>query len=258
LWLALLLSVTASVMSGCGRQPQKQLVVRGGPSLDGLFSKLVAAYEARHPDVRIVPSFSCPPCVMLKGQGDRPELDVFASIGRFEMDRLSEEGRVDFVYTATVGHTALSLISRRGDLPSPDGLAALHGDGLKHIGVGDPEKVAVGYYARQALGKAGLWGELEGRLVYSQSGCELLKWLALGRDIDAAIVFSVCKGDEGDALPVVYDFPAALVPPVPLILGVSRDARQHKLAREFVDFVAGPDARSTLAGYNIQVVDAND
>lgn len=242
--------------SGCGRDG-KRVVVRGGPSLDALFTDLAQAYQELDPSVEIVLNFNCPPCVMFGEQGDSQPLDVFASLGEFEMDQLAQLGKLHLVYATEVGQTPLSLVASRraGDVRS---IADLHKSEVRRIGVGDPSRVAVGHYAREALTKAGLWSELEDRFVYSQSGCELLKWLGLGRDIDAVIVFAVCTTDETASRGSVHDFPPDLIPPVPLILGVSGNAGEPGQARRFVDFVAGPQARETLAKHHVQPGNSDD
>jgi len=243
--------------SGCGRD-EKRVVVRGGPSLDALFADLAEAYQTSNPGVEIVPNFNCPPCVMFGEQGDSQPLDVFASLGEFETDQLARLGKLDLVHAAEVGRTPLSLVASQRAAAQVRSIADLHKREVRRIGVGDPSRVAVGHYAREALTKAGLWSELEDRFVYSQSGCELLKWLGLGRDIDAVIVFAVCTTDETASLRSAHDFPPDLIPPVPLILGVSENAGEPDEARRFVDFVAGPQAREILARHHVQPGNSDD
>jgi len=257
--VGLALVLLAVCLPGCGRKPPAvRLSVRGGPSLDALFSDLAEAYETQHPGIAMVLNFSCPPCVLFREDQHSGEMDVFATIGRFEIDQLSKAGKLELDYTVEAGRSSLCLATSERVKAEVRSIADLHKSSVHKIGVGDPESVAVGHYAKQALSKAGLWQELEPRLVYSQSGCELLKWLGLGRDIDAAIVFSVCEKQDGGSVQVVHEFPADIIPPVPLILGVSKSSREPDEARRFVDFVAGAQAVETLRKHHIAPMDAHD
>lgn len=256
--LPLCAAFLAVTLCGCGGKPSVRLSVRGGPSLDALFSDLAKAYEAQHPEITMVLNFSCPPCVLFREDQQASEMDLFTSIGRFEIDQLSKAGKLGLGYTVEAGRSSLCLATSERVKADVRSLADLHKPSVRRIGVGDPSSVAVGYYAKQALSKAGLWSELEPRLVYSQSGCELLKWLGLGRDIDAAIVFSVCEKRDGGTVQAVQEFAPDLIPPVPLIVGVSKSSQVPEAARGFADFVAGPQAREILAAYHVIPTDAHD
>ncbi len=257
-WVLVLLAALGG-LNGCRRQAEVvRLSVRGGPSLDALFSELAAAYEADNPRVDLVLNFNCPPCILFREDHEAADIDVFASIGSFEIERLAQAGKLTLVYEREAGRSPLCLATSERVEAKVRSLADLHSPQVRRIGVGDPETVAVGFYAKQALEKAGLWREIEERLVYSQSGCELLKWLGLGRDIDAAIVFSVCQRDGGGAVHSVAQFPADLIPPVPLLLGVSASSPHEAEARRFVDYVCGPGGAQTLRAYHVLTTGAND
>lgn len=247
--LALILVVAST---GC-RSAHTRLTIRGGPSLDALFSDLARAYEAANPGANVVCDFTCPPCVLFKRPGGLGDFDLFASFGQFELDQLSQHGQLSFAETTPIGTASLSLVVPARSSTKIKSLADLHRGVLRRIGVGDPQTVGVGYYTQQALSKAGLWGELEKHFVYSQSGCELLKWLGLGRDIDAAIVFSVCSTAEQGSVREALAFPAELIPPVPLLLARPRTTAHLAEARRFTAFVLSEAARPVLLRHRVGV-----
>lgn len=249
-----LLASSLLVAVGCRREPgvQSRLVVHGGPSLDPLFAELASVYRATHPQVDLVCEFSCPPCVILKRDGVSQDMDLFASLGQFELDTLHRDGGFTFPASRVLGTTGLVLVTSQR-LKSPvHSIADLLRSSTFRVGMGDPKTVGVGYYAEQALRKSGLWGELEGRLVLSQSGCELLKWLGLGRDIEAALVFDVCVTPGDRRLDRVHGFPSEVIAPVPLILAQPTSAVNPQEAARFMEFCAGPEAAPLLARYNVK------
>lgn len=254
-WAALVL-VTAGIClsAGCRREPEAQsrLVVRGGPSLDPLFAELAGAYRKAHPQVDLVCEFSCPPCVILKRDGVSRDMDLFASLGQFELDALHRDGGFSFPTSRALGTTGLVLVTSQRLRSPVRSIADLLRSSTFKVGMGDPKTVGVGYYAEQALRKSGLWQELEGRLVLSQSGCELLKWLGLGRDIEAALVFEVCVSPGDRNLHRVHGFPSDVIAPVPLVLAQSASAANPQEAARFMEFCAGPEAAPILARYNMK------
>lgn len=255
LWLAAGAFMVAS--AGCAPGTER-IVVRGSPSLDALFVDLAEAYRRHEPRVQVALDFSCPPCVLYRRPQERPETDLFASLGEFELERVAEAAGVSFPHRVTLGHTALSLVTSDRVAAQVKSLADLHTASVRRIGVGDPDTVGVGHYTREALTRAGLWAELEDRLVYSQSGCELLKWLGLGREVDAAIVFTLCHNEGMGAIRTVLEFPEDLIPPVPLILALTQDAPAPAAAQRFAQFAAGPHAHSILAAHGLTPVNAHD
>ena len=251
--LLLLVLLAAMLCTGC-RPTHTRLTLRGGPSLDALFSDLAAAYQQQNPDTTVVCDFTCPPCVLYKRPGAITNFDLFASLGQFELDQLKQHGQIDFGASTAIGTTTLSLVTSTRSPEQIKTIADLHRGKLRRIGVGNPDAVGVGYYAKQALSKAGLWDELESRFVYSQSGCELLKWLGLGRDIDAAIVFSVCCDEDRSSIREVIEFPRDLIPPVPLLLAAPREVAHAREAQRFIDFARSDAARPILLKHKVGAV----
>ncbi|MHB8996591.1 MAG: molybdate ABC transporter substrate-binding protein [Armatimonadota bacterium] len=247
-----LLVIILLAMSLTGCQPaQTRLTIRGGPSLDALFSDLASAYQQQNPHVMIVSDFTCPPCVLFKRPGVIKDFDLFASLGQFELDRLQQGGQISFARTASIGTTRLAVATSTRAKTSIKSIADLRKPGLRRIGMGDPGEVGVGFYAKEALVKADLWDTVESHAVYSQSGCELLKWLGLGRDIEAAIVFTVCSDEDRSSIGQMIEFPAELIAPVPLLLATPKDSPRAAEAQAFIAFCRSEAARPILVKHKV-------
>jgi len=240
------------LLGGCHREPPQQLLVRGGPSVDGLFSELITAYQAAHPEVRVVSNFTCPPCRVMATRGMPVDFDIFVSLGDFELQTLRAHSQFVPAETRPIGTTRLVIATSVHAASPVRTVADLHKAKFRRMGIGNPETVGVGYYAEQALRKMGLWQELRPRLVYSQSGCELLKWLGLGRDIDAAVVFSLCVSDEPGSVRQVMEFPLEAAPPVPVLLSVAQQAPHQAETVRFIDFAR--QAGGILRKYRVEPV----
>ncbi|NPV47114.1 MAG: solute-binding protein [Armatimonadetes bacterium] len=242
------------LLGGC-RPGTVSIKVRGGPSLNGLFAELSQAFEAENPSLRVDGDFTCPPCILLQPGNRPPMFDLFVALGDQEIEFLqAQPNGLAFGEQRTLGHTSLVLVTSARTDPPIRTLADLHREGLGQIGLGDPEQTSVGYYARKALRKAGLWGELKPHFLYARSGCELLKWLALGRDLDAAFVYGICTREVGGGLRSVVDLPEGSTEPIPVILTAVQGSRRPAEARRFMDFCASPAVADILRRYLVEPV----
>lgn len=253
----LLAALALGTLTGCPA-PQERLIIRGGPSLGTAFAELAAAYQAAHPQVQVVADFTCPPCVLLTRPGQPVNFDLFVSPGDFEIERLSAAGAAQFTEAVTLGETRLTLVTSTRAKADIRTVADLHRGQFRRLGLGDPEQVAVGHYAREALRKMGLWEELQDRFSYTQSGCELLKWLALGKDLDAAFVFSLCLAEESGSLRSVWELPSEVAPPVPVKLALSARAGNPREAAAFMNYARQAEAQALLARHGMTPVSADD
>lgn len=240
------------LVSGCRQAPRQQVVIRGGPSVEMLFSDLIASYRAVRPDVEIVSNFTCPPCRVMTTRNMPIDFDIFVSLGDFELQALRANSQFIPDVTKPIGSTRLVIATSIHAEAQVRSVADLHKANFRRMGVGDPETVGVGHYAKQALQKMGLWDELKPRLVYSQSGCELLKWLGLGHNIDAAVIFSLCGNEDLGSVRQVMEFPAEVAPPVPLLLSVAQQAPHHEEAVRFIDFAG--QATDVLRKHRVEPV----
>jgi len=247
-----LLLFSLLALTGCGpREVSPRLTVRGEPSLDALFAEVVDAYTKKYPEAQVVSKFSCPPCVLYRKEGQHPELDVFVSMGDFETELLRKHGRLRFRDLTPVGRIPMSLVVPERMADKVHTLSDLHTNAVAKIGVGDPDNAAVGHYAKQGLDKAGLWTELKSRFVHKRSGCEIAKLVGLGRDLDAAIVFSVCAGEDGGKVKEVLQFSEDLIPPVPLIVGIATDTQNPEESRRFLGFVASAEVQPLFRQHRV-------
>ena len=235
--LATVVLIVAATSGACRRgDSQQRLLIRGAPSMDTTISALAREFSQWNPDVDVVTDCLCPPCVVYEDGAPETSYDLWAAWGEWELERLAQAGNLSFARTAVVGSTPLVVAAAGNAAHSIETIDDLRQGSVGKIGVGDPDLVASGHHAREHLTTSGLWADIEDRLVLSRSGCELLKWLGLGRDIDAAVVFSLCAGDEPKAVRQVMTLPEEVAPPVPLLLAVPQGAPHQPEALSFIEF----------------------
>ena len=165
-------------------------------------------------------------------------VDVFISADEAQMDLLAKSGLIEEGSRMAVAGNQLAVITRNdwtGQLTSAAALKA-----IRRIAVGDPAAVPAGVYAKQYLERAGLWADLQKKLIPAASVRAALAAVANGA-ADAGIVYvtdartsknvrlAFVVGDR-DAPRIVY--PACVI----------RTSSRKADARRFIDFLTSADA----------------
>jgi molybdate transport system substrate-binding protein len=127
---------------------------------------------------------------------------------------------------------------------------------VRSISMGDPNSTSVGHYGAEMLHKAGLWDQLQSRLVLREAPLEAFSLVESG-EVDAGIVYLMCPLETGrgkvssSAVRFVEKIPHEICPPVRLQLGRLEASTNRAAAQTFIDFVASKRMQSALAGYGI-------
>jgi len=123
---------------------------------------------------------------------------------------------------------------------------------VKAIAIGEPQTVPAGKYAQEVLAHFHLYDQLKPKLVSSKDVRQVLTYVETG-NADAGIVYStdamtskkvtiVTTAPEDSHSPVVY--PAA----------VTKNSSNQAAAKNFLDFLAGPKARTIFEKYGFTPV----
>ena len=112
------------------------------------------------------------------------------------------------------------------------------------IATGDPAHVPVGIYAEAALKSLGLWDRVQARLARADSVRSALLLVERG-EAPAGIVYAT-DAAISTGVSVAGTFPAGSYPPVTYPFAVVQ-ANDTPAARQFLDFLAGPDARAAFS-----------
>jgi len=172
-------------------------------------------------------------------------VDVFISADEAQMNRLVEAGaagRADVIPLLTNQLVVVTPAGRpvSGTLPS-----ALADDAVKRIAIGDPQGVPAGVYAKAWLESAGLWRQVEPKIVPSNSVRAALAAVDAA-NADAGIVYRTdAKGHAG--VTITYEVPLADAPPIVYPVGVIAKAPHPDLARKFVAYIQTTPARTVFA-----------
>ncbi len=186
LLMAVALGMLAVSSVGCGSAQGERpgLLVFAAASLADVLSSVAVAFE-KETGVEVLVSYGGSQMMARQIASGAPA-DLFIAAGEFPVTFLESEKLVGVGPVALL-RNRLVLTSRAGGarIDSVDGLGT---EAVKRMAIADPELAPAGRYARQALEAAGLWGELQDKLVMGPDVRAVLTYVATG-NVDVAIVY---------------------------------------------------------------------
>ena len=244
----LLAIVWRSGLSGGADAGAEQITVCAAASLADALAPLVKEFEQAS-GVRVRLDLASSGALRMKIQAGAP-VDVFISASSRDMDVLEGAGHVvPGTRRNILGNELVCVVPTSSTLrlASP---ADLQSESVRHIAIGDPGHVPAGYYAKQALQRAGLWAGLSGRAVFCADARAALAH-AEAQTVEAAVVY------RSDAritpkVKVAFGFPADSHDPIVYPCGVLRRSPRPRVAAAFLESLATPGAEKVFVSYGFQ------
>lgn len=223
----------------------KDIVVSAAISLSDAFKDVAKLYQASHPQDKILFNFASSGSLMQQIVQGAP-VDVFASADEETMNQAQQQGlivensRHDFICNRLALVTAAQnkwQIKQLSDLAQPI---------IKRIAIGQVASVPAGYYTQQALQQAGLWQDLQTKLIPAQNVRQVLDYVARNEvdvgfvyESDAAVLTSKVRVLSIVPLPHPVQYPIALI----------KNNQQSKKAQDFMDLVLSVQGQKILQKY---------
>ena len=157
------------------------------------------------------------------------------------MDRLEKGGRIDTESRRELLANTLVVVAPIESSLNLKTVADLRQ--VKRIAVGDPKLVPVGVYTRSYLEKAGLWQELEEKILPAENVRAGMAVVESG-NADVAFVYATDAGISGK-VKVVLRIPVEEAPPIRYPVALIKDSPQKSEAAKFLAYLAS-DASSKV------------
>lgn len=219
-----------------------EMTVSGAASLANAFDELKQVFEKTHPGLTVNTNYAASNPLLRQIVEGAP-VDVFASADQETMDNAAEAKVVDPATRRTFAKNNLVLIVPKGK-PAPGELADLLK--MERIAIGNPDSVPAGRYSRAALRTAGLWDELQSRLINATSVRQALDYVARG-EVDAGLVYATDARQLRDKVDVALI--VAGHDPVTYPIAVAITGNNARAGQEFLDFVLSAEGQAILARY---------
>lgn len=176
--------------------------------------------------------------------------DAFLSADAVRMDSLEKGGLVR-------PGTRVDLLSNRLVVVVPlgaKGKVAGPGDvkGLKRLALADPAAVPAGMYAKGWLEKAGLWRDVESKVVPALDVRAALSAVESGR-VDAGVVYAT-DAAQSKKVRVAFEVPEAEAPRIVYPVAALTKGKAPEAGRAFVRFLGTDAARKVFARQGFRVL----
>lgn len=228
--LAIALATVCALLGGRCSEPPDGTLVAAAMSLRHAFLEIGDAYRDRHPRDRLRFQFAASGVLVRQAMEGAP-FDVIALAGDAEMDRLENSATIE-PGSRVVFATNRLVIGVPPDGVRPVALRDLADAGFSRIAIGSPSIVPAGRYAREVLTRAGLWGQLAPRLVFTQHARQVVEYLERG-EVDAGILYA-SDAEELPWLRVAVEIDPSLHDPIRYPVAMTRDAVNGEGARRFL------------------------
>jgi molybdate transport system substrate-binding protein len=249
--IALLLAAVAIPWSAPAQPAPARVRVAAAADLKFALDELVAKFSARHPQIRVEPTYGSSGNMHAQLQ-QRAPFDLFLSADiAYPRDLVSRGlGTQRDLFAYARGRLAV-WVPRVSPLQvERDGLRAL--SAAKRIAIANPRHAPYGRAAEAALRGAGLWATVRNRLILGENVAQAAQFVESGGADAAIIAKSVAVASPMRAAGRSWDIPATMHPPIDQGGLILPWASSRQAANEFRQYLASAEGRSILAAFGFE------
>lgn len=178
------------------------------------------------------------------------EADVFLSADVKWADDLSQKGLVVRRHNL-LGNRLVIVVpgDSKLNVTKMEDLASVQ---ITHIAMGEPKSVPAGKYARKALEKLGLWGNVKSKVAAADDVRNALTYVETGA-AEAGIVYAT-DAAISRKVRVVAEIPESLTGPVRYPIVLLKRENESAAADSFYKFLSSPEAIKVFRKYGFNIL----
>jgi molybdate transport system substrate-binding protein len=171
--------------------------------------------------------------------------DLIAAANMEYVERLSAQGLVLDDSIALYARGRIVLAANRKAGVTPTELSDLLDPSIRHIAIANPEHAPYGVAAQEALQSAGIWEQVQGKIVRGENVRQALQYVQSGDAQVGILALSVADVPEITWTLIDDD----LHEPLDQALAVLASSKEPDLARQFADYINGQTGRPVMRKY---------
>jgi len=176
-------------------------------------------------------------------------IDLFAAANVSFVDNLRAKGLIIPETQQLYGRGRIALTINKSAGIQVTSLADLLNPKIKHVAIANPDHAPYGLAAKQALISAGIWDQIQPKLVLGENIRQALQFIQTGNAEVGLIAHSIVEVPEITYFLVDED----LHTPLNQALGVITGSAHEQAAREFAAFVLGPQGLPIMQKYGFEL-----
>jgi molybdate transport system substrate-binding protein len=178
--------------------------------------------------------------------------DVFFSADQAKMDALAAKGLIIAETREDQLSNSLLVVVPADSRLKLASVKDLTTSRVSKIATGDPKAVPAGVYARSYFEKAGLWGDLQRKMVATESVRAALAAVESG-NVDAGIVYKT-DAAISSSVKVALEIPPLEGLKIVYPMAVLKGSAQPRQAQKYLEFLDSPTAKAIFEKYGFIVL----
>ena len=256
IWIVLgLLVFTSAMVWGCGKEKPDasaqpvNLIVSAASSLQDASAELKTIFEKQNQNVTITYNLAASGTLQKQIEEGAPA-DLFISAGKVQMDALSQKGLIaEDSRKDLLGNELVLIAGKDSNLRV---FEDMNGESVRKIGIGTPETVPAGKYAKETLTALKLWDQLQPKMVLAKDVRQVLTYVETG-NVDAGLVYRTDAAASSN-IKIVAAAPAGSSAPIIYPMAVIKSTRHQQEAEAFAAFLKSDDAVQVFEKYGFKVI----
>ena len=225
-----------------------KILVFGGSAASPVFNETVPLFEAKtgiHVEMQIGGSGSPLSSMQITKTGD---VYIPGSPDYLLKANQSQTVNLNNTQATILAYLVPTIIVQKGNPKNITSLEDLAQPGIT-IGIGDPESVCVGLYAKELLQANGLWDSVRPNIATQAQSCEATAALIPTKAVDAIIGWHVFYNWNPDKTDIIW-INSSQIPKISYLAGaVSVYSTNKADAQSFLDFLASNDSSAVWTKY---------
>lgn len=221
----------------------EELTVAAAADLQVAFTEMGTAFE-QQTGTKVTFSFGSTGNLSTQIEEGAP-FDALAAANVAYVDDLISKGKIDADSKRLYAIGRIVLASNTEAGADVQDLQGLLDPAIERIAIANPEHAPYGLAAKEALISAGIWDQLQPKLVLGENIRQTLQYVQTG-DAEAGIV-ALSIADVPEITHVLID--DSLHNPLIQAIGVVADSPHKQAAADFIAFVTGAEGRAILERY---------
>ncbi|WP_227793491.1 molybdate ABC transporter substrate-binding protein [Paenibacillus guangzhouensis] len=251
-----MLVITVLVISACGNQQANkdsgpkgetvELTVSAAASLTDALQEIQKNYEAKTSGVKLHFNFGASGALQQQIEQGAP-VDLFLSAASKNMKALVDKKLVAPDQEKNLLANELTVITAADTSMSVQEAKDLLKAEIQKIAIGIPESVPAGKYAQEALTGAGVWDEIQSKLVQAKDVRQVLQYVQTG-NADAGFVYKT-DALTTNQVKIAYNVDPTLYTPITYPIGIVQATTHATEAEQLYDYLQSKDAMDVFVKY---------
>jgi molybdate transport system substrate-binding protein len=220
-----------------------ELTVAAASDLTPAFEEIGRAFESAT-KTKVVYVFGSTGMLTRQIENGAP-VDLFAAASVSYVDQLEKKGLIIPDTKAVYARGRIALWMPNESTLRLQGIADLARPEVMRVAIANPDHAPYGLAAKQALQSAGIWEQVQPKLVYGDNIRQTLQYAQTGNVEVAIVALSLSIQSNGRWTLI----PEELHQPIDQGLAVMKTTKNEQAARAFAAFISSPQGKAIMKKY---------